>query len=265
VYSEIGLRIFGKAVGAMSLVTNTLYLSRSRISEFLNTPDGEKVDAAGMTVYLPPLVSKKEAIDLLQTMPDQFPLIDVLELAGHSRTGSIILWGSRYHCMILPPFPSDEKAIFPGYHTDSLLKLLANEFLFGVVLVHLGSYAVAVCRGEAVISSKLGTGVVHGRQRQGGSSSKRYLRRRENQVTEFLEKVAAHIAEQFTPFEREIDYLFYGGPHQTVLQLKKECPLLHKFEDRILRELDVPEVRLPVLEATIKRIWSSRIIEWCEV
>jgi len=242
---------------------NTFYLSRVRMSDFLNTKADEN-ETTGITLYLPPLVTEKEAVDIIQTMPAQFPFAEVLEFAKHSPTGSVVFWGTRYHYLILPPFPSKDKAIFTGYYAGPLQSLLAADYLSGIVLLHLGSYAVAVCRGEEIISRKLGTGVVHGRQRQGGSSSKRYLRRRENQVTEFLEKVAGHVVEQFTPYENQIDYLFYGGPHQTVLQLKKKCPLLLKFDDRVLRDLDVPAVRLPILETTVKRIWSSRIVEWRE-
>jgi hypothetical protein len=49
-----------------------------------------------------------------------------------------------------------------------------------------------------------------------------------------------------------------------VLKLKKQCPFLESLEDRELPVMEVPELRQSVLESTITRIWSSRIIEWRE-
>ena len=164
--------------------------------------------------------------------------------------------------MVLPPFPLREKVIFSDCSTEPLREVLANDFIIGLVLVHLGTYSVGVCKGDVLVSSKVGTGLVHGRTRKGGSSSRRFQRRRENQAREFLERVCGHVQEHLQPYEKTLDYLVYGGPHQTVLQLRKECPILKIFEPITLQTIDVPALRQKVLEATVSRIWSSRVIEW---
>jgi hypothetical protein len=47
--------------------------------------------------------------------------------------------------------------------------------------------------------------------------------------------------------------------------LRKRCPFLSQFDDRILRMLlDIPEPRQAVLEKAIGTIWSTDVIEWCE-
>jgi len=74
--------------------------------------------------------------------------------------------------------------------------------------------------------------------------------------------VCGHAREHLQPYEKTLDYLVYGGPHQTVLQLRKECPLLKTFEDRISQIIDVPALRQKVLEAAVARVWSSRVVEW---
>jgi peptide subunit release factor 1 (eRF1) len=236
---------------------NEYYVKRSNMSDFL---DRLKENAGSVTssVYLPPDLSFN---DIQQITPSPLP-DTIIELAAGSITGTVIFAGKVNNTMVLPPFPLKEKVIFSDCTTGPLRELLAKDFIFGLVLVHLGTYAVGVCRGDVLVSSKVGTGLVHGRTRKGGSSSRRFQRRRENQAREFLERVCGHAQENLQPYEKTLDYLVYGGPHQTVLQLQKECPLLKMFEDRTLQTIDVPALRQKVLEAAVTRVWSSRIIEW---
>jgi len=219
-------------------------------------------DSQVFTIYIPPGLAELDIIYFLKTTRITFPEKEIIERAQYSETGAVLFWSDSYKCLIKPPMLSREKAIFPGYCIEPLYKLLSTDYFIGLVLVHLGSYAVGVCRGEEILSSKVGTGLVHGRQRQGGSSSKRYLRRRENQVDEFLDKVAYHVNEQLSPYSQELNFLVYGGPRQTVLQLKKKSSFLLRFEDNLLPTIDVRYIRRSILETTIKRVWSSYIIEW---
>ena len=68
--------------------------------------------------------------------------------------------------------------------------------------------------------------------------------------------------EQFEPFTKHLNYIIYGGPHQTVLRLQKRCSFLKSLESKTLPPIDVPALRHKVLEVTVGRIWSSSIIEW---
>ena len=59
--------------------------------------------------------------------------------------------------------------------------------------------------------------------------------------------------------------MVYGGARTTILLLRRQCPFLGQFDDRILRMLlDIPEPRKAVLEKAIGTIWSTDVIEWCE-
>jgi len=236
---------------------NEYYVKRSNISYFLDRFK-ESAESVTSSVYLPPGLSLN---DIRQTTLSSLPET-ITELAVESITGAVIFTGNETNTMVMPPFPLKEKVIFSDFTTAPLRELLANDFIVGLVLVHLGTYAVGVCKGDVLISSKVGTGLVHGRTRKGGSSSRRFQRRRENQAKEFLERVCGHAQEHLQPYEKTLDYLVYGGPHQTVLQLRKECPALKKFEDRTLQTIDVHTLRQKVLEATVTRIWSSRVIDW---
>ena len=96
------------------------------------------------------------------------------------------------------------------------------------MLVRLGSYAIGVCRGDKLVSSKVGTGLVHGRHRQGGSSAHRFERHRDKQIESFLIRVCGHVREQLEPYVKSMDYIVYGGARTTILMAQKYCPWLEK-------------------------------------
>ncbi|MFC1871633.1 Vms1/Ankzf1 family peptidyl-tRNA hydrolase [Chloroflexota bacterium] len=247
----------------MALISNRFFLRRDRMLDFLNRIEG-MADPSAVSIYMPPGLSLTEIEDLLITTEVQALPGELSQLAAGSKNGAALFWGGTRKCLVLPPFPCQEKTVSAGYVTEPLRRRLARDFMIGLVLVHLGSYAVGVCRGEKLIASKVGTGLVHGRHKKGGSSQQRFQRRRENQIHEFLGRVCLHAREQIEPHSRLLDYMVYGGPHQTILLLRKMCPLLQSFEDRVLTILDVPSLRQKVLEAAVSRTWSSCVIDWQE-
>ena len=131
--------------------------------------------------------------------------------------------------------------------------------------MRLGAYAIGICDGENLVSSKVGTGLVHGRHRQGGSSAHRFERHRDKQIEYFLTRVCQHAREQLEPQAKALDYVVYGGAWTTILLLQKQCPFLGQFDEPTLPPLlDIPEPRQAVLETAVNRVWSSTVIEWRE-
>ncbi len=229
------------------------------LDEIEQTPD-----PGAISVYIPPGFSAPEIEDLLQEGGAPSVPGELSQLDPSSKNGAVLFCGDMRKCLVLPPFPLSEKNTFGGYVVEPIRLLLKSDFMIGLVLVHLGSYAVGIYQGEKLISSKIGTGLVHGRHKKGGSSQQRFQRRRENQVREFLDRVCLHTREQLEPHAQLLNYITYGGPYQTVLLLQKRCPFLQSFDDRVLPLLDVPSLRQRVLETAIGRIWSSCIIDWQE-
>jgi peptide subunit release factor 1 (eRF1) len=230
---------------------------------FLNRLEGSP-DISTTSIYITPDMSSPEIKDFLLTLkviafPDE-----LIQVFSSSKNGAALYWGNEQKYLVFPPLPIKNKVIFSGYVTEPLRLLLGTDYNIGLILVHLGSYAVGVCHGEKLISSKVGTGLVHGRHKQGGSSQARFQRRRQKQVDEFLARVCTHVHEQFSPLLDSLDYVVYGGPRHTLLQLQKTCPILKSLEDQILAVIEVPALRQRVLEATVSRVWSSQIIEWQE-
>ncbi len=222
----------------------------------------ETADPSAVSVYIPPGLLLSDIKYLLDETDTQPLPEEIIKTIVSSKSGAAFFRSDSQNHLILPPFPLKEKGVFAGYSIEPLRRLLDNDYSIGFILVHLGTYAIGVSRGEKLISSKVGTGLIHGRHKKGGSSQQRFQRRRQNQIREFLDRVCAHIIEQFKPHAKHLDYIIYGGPHQTILQLQKRCPFLKSLEGQTLPLIDVPSLRHKVLETTVGRIWSSCIVEW---
>lgn len=248
----------------MALTSDTFFLRRDRMLEFLTSLEIAP-EAIARSIYLPPEMPEEGIDTLLKEAlgAGSFPE-ELVTLASRSATGAAIFWGSGGKYLISPPFPFPGKDIFGGYVPEPLKLLLQSDWTIGIIIVHLGTYAVAYCQGERIITSKAGTGLIHGRHKKGGSSQQRFQRRRDNQVREFLERVCVHAREQLESKAQLLDYVAFGGPHHTVLSLKKQCPFLRSLDSYVLPLLDVPWPKREVLQKTVVRIWSSRITEWQE-
>lgn len=228
--------------------------------DFLVKLKAGQIESA-QTLYLPPGLSKSEAEELLSLRGNP-AREQVLETVVGSTTGAAIFYGDPNY-LILPPFPLSRKVLLPGYATESLRTILEQELKIGVVLVRLGAYAIGWCQGERITDSKVGTGLVHSRHRQGGSSAGRFKRHREKQIEQFLIRVCEHARERLESQAKSLDYVIYGGAWNTIELLQKECPFLSQFNNRLLPPLlDTPKPNSESLRNAVKRVWSSQVIEF---
>ena len=222
----------------------------------------------GVSLYTPaglPSADVEKAVGAALGLGFQEISREVIEAVGRSKTGAVLFWGDNEKCMVLPPFPVGERLFSSGYDTGPLRSLLQRELVVALILVRLGAYAIGVFRGEKLLASKVGTGLVHARHRQGGSSERRFARHREKQMEYFFERVCGHVRERVEPCERETDYVVYGGERHTLLAFRKQCEYLSRFDDRTLdRLLNVREPKQASLEAAIEQVWSSDVVEWKE-
>jgi peptide subunit release factor 1 (eRF1) len=203
---------------------------------------------------------------MIREIPAEPTTIEKLsEIVTASPNGAAIFWSDETKCLVVPPFPVAEKVLLPSLDVAPLRSQLAKDYHIGVVLVRLGSYSAGVCRGDKLVTSKVGTGLVHGRHRQGGSSSNRFERHRDKQIEQFLIRVCGHVREQLEPYERIMDYIVYGGAKKTILMAQKYCPFLMKLDKPVLPPLlDILDPRHAVLESAVVRLWSSTVYEWRE-
>ncbi len=189
----------------------------------------------------------------------------ISENVGRSKTGRVIFWGEENKYLVLPPFPLEEKLFASGYDVEPLRSLLQQELVIALVLLRLGAYAVGVFQGEKLLSSKVGTGLVHSRHRQGGSSAHRFERHREKQIEYFFTRVCGHVREHLEPHLQQLDYVVYGGERHTLLSFRKQCQFSHQLDERTLGPLlNVREPKQATLDAAINQAWSSEVIQWEE-
>lgn len=245
-------------------ISKRFHLGRSRTLDFLD--ELALTENKAMSLYVPQGTTQDRVESLLgKVSPASTIPPGVAEATAGSSTGAVFFWSPLRMYLVLPPFPIAEEYMTNGYDVEPLRSLLSRDFLIGLVLVRLGAYSIGICRGTELIDSKTGTGLVHARHKKGGSSQARFARHREKQIEQFLLRVCGHVREHVEPHARSLDYLVYGGARTTILLLRKRCPFLNQFDDRILRMLlDIPDPCRAVLEKAVGAIWSTDVIEWRE-
>ncbi|MCL0099035.1 hypothetical protein M1O16_04285 [Dehalococcoidia bacterium] len=243
------------------LVSNRRRLSRAGMLRFLN--ELETAAGSGVSRYLSPRSPVGEIEEALSISP--LPS-DLVKLVTNSKTGSVVFRDKQHRCLVLPPFPVMQRPVSTGFDVGPLRSLLQREFTIALILVRLGSYGIGLFQGEELVSSKVGTGLIHSRHKKGGSSQGRFKRHREKQIEFFFSRVCTHVRERLEPHLERLDYVIYGGERNTLLSFRKQCRFLHALEDRTLETL--LNVRKPgqrALEAAIGEAWSSELIEWIEM
>jgi hypothetical protein len=246
------------------LISKRFRLGRSKMLGFLN--ELASTEGKAVSLYLPQGTTEDRVEDLLgKVAATGATLPGALEAAAGSGMGAAFFWSPTKTYLVLPPFPIVEEYTTNGYDIEPLSSLLSHDFAVAIVLIRLGAYSIGICHGTELVDSKTGTGLVHARHKKGGSSQARFARHREKQIEQFLIRVCGHVREHVEHHSRSLDYLVYGGARTTILLLRKRCPFLNQFDDRILRMLlDIPDPRQAVLEKAVGTIWSTDVIEWCE-
>lgn len=225
------------------------------LGEFLSSPD-----VSYRTLY----ISREKIPDVIRLREYiQGPVPENLgRLIGSSGTGAVLFWGTK-RCLVLPPFPVDIDISSERTEAGPLVSMLSRDYLIALILIRLGHYALGVVKGEKLITADAGTGLVHSRHRQGGSSAHRFERHRDKQIEYFLTRVCAHARQVLEPHLGNIDYAVYGGARTTIEMLRKDCPFLNRLDDRTLPPLlTIPDPRRATLDSALTEVWSSRVYIW---
>jgi hypothetical protein len=150
------------------------------------------------------------------------------------------------------PFPPLE-----GHRIADLLAHVKKQRRVGVLLVRRGGYAAGVFEGERLVSSKVGSSYVQGTTKAGGSSQKRYARRRANQATHAFAE-AADVGARILG-DTALDAVVLGGDRPAVRTVLADRRLQHLEALVTGPWLEVKDPRLRVLEATPEQFLAVRI------
>ena len=176
--------------------------------------------------------------------------------------GGVVFEGAGGTARCAPPFPPVEApAEVEGFAPEALLEHVARERRVGVLLVRLGGAAAGVFSGDELVDSKVETRLVHGRHRKGGSSARRFERRRAGQARVALQAAADVAARVILPAAGSLDAVVLGGDRRA-LAIVLEDPRLGPLRAlAVERVLEVPEPRLDVLRATPERFRATMVEE----
>ena len=206
------------------------------------------------TLYVAPRGSIPSAVDDARIDPAVHAAVRA------SDTGAALFLAPGAGYLVLPPFPVVEASAHCGWAPGPLRSLLAQSRLVGVVLLRLGRYAVGVYRGRTLVTSKTDTRLVHGRHRAGGSSQRRFERRREKQARELFDEACRVVGAQLGPYERDLEHVFLGGEAHTLRAFQARCRALEALSDRVReRMLDVREPNRKALERLPETLWESQV------
>jgi hypothetical protein len=175
--------------------------------------------------------------------------------AGPDRVVVTAMDGARAECEVpFPPLVVDNDTAYGG-----LPDHVGRDRCVGVLLVRLGGYAAGVFSGTDLMSSKVGSRLVHGRNAAGGQSQRRFARRREGQVRVALQDAATVAIRILLPAAADLDAVVLGGD-RTAVETVIADPRLATLRPMVApRFLDVPDPRLRVLQDTPRMFRSVRI------
>lgn len=161
--------------------------------------------------------------------------------------------GATARCAV--PFPPLPPLAAAAPAADAACRIAAHacaDRTVGVLLVRLGGYAAGVFTGTAPVlaASKVGSRLVHGRSAAGGTSQRRFARRRENQAHQALAAAADTAAAVFGGYADRLDAVVLGGDRRALARLRSDPRLAPYFELATGRVLAVPDPRLTVLTGT---------------
>jgi hypothetical protein len=168
--------------------------------------------------------------------------------------------GSVAECHVpFPPLPTA-----PGEWAAVAGRIVGHataDRVVGVLLVRLGGYAAGVFAGpdQHLVASKVGSRLVHGRSAAGGTSQRRFARRREKQASEALTAAANTAAAVFGPYSGRLDAVVLGGDKRAMAGLTGDVRLRPYLDLAVDRFLTVPDPRLAVLKGTPRMFRAIRV------
>jgi Actinobacteria/chloroflexi VLRF1 release factor len=169
--------------------------------------------------------------------------------------------GERGQVACEPQFPPlGTTGVREGFDPGPLLEHAARDRVVGVLLVRLGGHAAGVFAGRRLVDSKVGSRNVHGRHRAGGSSQRRFERRRGEQARVALEAAADVAARVLLPHRSDLEAVVLGGDRRALAEVLEDPRLRPLVPLVVERVLDVPDPRLKVLKSTPDRFRATIVM-----
>ena len=163
-----------------------------------------------------------------------------------------------------PPMPAPDGGTWPDDPAGLAALIAAHAAVdrtVGVFLVRLGGFAAGVFAGSPprLISSKVGSRLVHGRSAAGGTSQHRFARRRENQAAAAIAAATDTAVKVLVPYAERLDAVVLGGERKAVTAARADPRLRPVLRHAVDRFLTVPDPKLAVLRDSPRLFLAVRI------
>jgi hypothetical protein len=164
-----------------------------------------------------------------------------------------------------PPLPAPDGGAWPADPADLAALITAHAVMdrtVGVFLVRLGGFAAGVFTGSSpprLVSSKVGSRLVHGRSAAGGTSQHRFAQRRENQSTAAIAAAADTAVKVLVPYAERLDAVVLGGDKKAMSGARADPRLRPVMKLAVERFLTVPDPKLAVLRDSPRLFLAVRI------
>lgn len=126
-----------------------------------------------------------------------------------------------------------------NFVTEPLEEMLADQGLFGLVVLDRREANVGWLRGKRVVPVKSASSLVPGKQRKGGQSAQRFARLRLEAIDNFYQEVAGMANDLMVPERHELDGVLVGGPSPTKDEFLDGDYLHHELQEKVLGKFDV--------------------------
>lgn len=123
--------------------------------------------------------------------------------------------------------------------TEPLEAMLADQGLFGLIVLDRREANVGWLRGKRVEPVSSASSLVPGKQRKGGQSAQRFARLRLEAIDNFYQKVAGMANDLMVPERHDIDGILVGGPSPTKDEFLDGDYLHHELQESVLGKFDV--------------------------
>ena len=126
-----------------------------------------------------------------------------------------------------------------NFVTEPLEEMLADQGLFGLVVLDRREANVGWLRGKRVEPVKSASSLVPGKQRKGGQSAQRFARLRLEAIDNFYQEVAGMANDLMEPKRHELDGVLVGGPSPTKDEFLDGDYLHHELGEKVVGKFDV--------------------------
>jgi len=189
--------------------------------------------------------TRKNVTDALERMIQHLKLIDKTPVNGLAAfSGNVSEREGQPNIQVFslePPIPMKLRLYRceKNFILDPLEELVADENIFGMIVVDKREGDVALLKGKNIVLISHSTSDVPGKHKSGGQSAARFERLRDGAAKDFYRRVARHAQDSFFPIREQLRGILLGGPGGSKEEFLDQGELTQELKDKIIAIKDL--------------------------